>query len=137
VDVDLLLIEQGKSQPSTLAVVAALNEEEGIGVTLEELRQFLDNVKLLVVDGMSIDRTVEIAKESNADVIFQKGKGKGDAIACALDQISEDFDYVVFTDADYTYPAEYLPDMIRILEENPAIGMVSGNRFNQIGRAHV
>lgn len=129
-DVDVLLIEKERSPPSTLAVVAALNEEEGIGPTLEELRQFLDNVKLLVVDGMSIDRTVEIAKESNADVIFQKGKGKGDAIACALDLIDNSFDYVVFTDADYTYPAVYVPEMIRILEEEPEIGMVSGNRFN-------
>jgi dolichol-phosphate mannosyltransferase len=40
-------------------------------------------------------------------------------------------DFVVFTDADYTYPARYIPKMIRILEENPNIGMVCGNRFNQ------
>ena len=39
-------------------------------------------------------------------------------------------DYVVITDADYTYPAEYVTEMIRILEENPHVGMVCGNRFN-------
>jgi dolichol-phosphate mannosyltransferase len=37
---------------------------------------------------------------------------------------------VVLTDADFTYPAEYLPEMIKILEENPNVGMVCGNRFN-------
>jgi dolichol-phosphate mannosyltransferase len=37
---------------------------------------------------------------------------------------------VIFTDGDYTYPAEYIPEMIKILEENPEIGMVCGNRFN-------
>jgi dolichol-phosphate mannosyltransferase len=37
--------------------------------------------------------------------------------------------YVVFTDADYTYPAEYIPGMIKILEQNPKVGMVIGNRF--------
>jgi dolichol-phosphate mannosyltransferase len=39
-------------------------------------------------------------------------------------------DYVVITDADYTYPAEYVPEMIRMLENSPDVGMVCGNRFN-------
>jgi dolichol-phosphate mannosyltransferase len=40
-------------------------------------------------------------------------------------------DYVVLTDADYTYPAEYVPEMIEILERNPQVGMICGNRFNR------
>lgn len=117
-------------QGHVLAIVAALNEEEGIGLTIAELREYLDNPWVLVVDGKSRDRTVEIAKDLDADVIFQEGKGKGDAIASAMNQVSVDVDYVVFTDADYTYPAEYVPRMIKILEENPKVGMVCGNRFN-------
>jgi dolichol-phosphate mannosyltransferase len=66
-----------------------------------------------------------------AQVVFQKGSGKGDAIATAIQHAKGlDVDYVAFTDADFTYPAEYLPKMIRILEENPNVGMVCGNRFN-------
>jgi len=113
-----------------LAIVAALDEEEGIGLTIAELRQYLDNLRVLVVDGNSRDRTVQVAKDLSADVIFQKGKGKGDAIAEALKYARSDFDYVVLTDADYTYPAEYLPRMLRVLEDNPKLGMVCGNRFN-------
>lgn len=113
-----------------LAVIAALNEEEGIGLTIAELRQYLENPRILVVDGHSVDRTVEVAKGLDADIVLQEGKGKGDALAAAIQHISGDLDYVVFTDADYTYPAEYLPRMMRILDENPAIGMVCGNRFN-------
>jgi hypothetical protein len=30
-----------------------------------------------------------------------------------------DVEYVVITDADFTYPAEHLPEMIQILEKNP------------------
>jgi dolichol-phosphate mannosyltransferase len=115
---------------SVMAIVAALDEEEGIGLTIAELRQYLDNLNVLVVDGNSRDRTVQVAKDLDADVIFQRGKGKGDAIAEALKYARSDFDYVVLTDADYTYPAEFLPRMIQILEENPKIGMVCGNRFN-------
>ena len=115
---------------SVLAIIAALNEEEGVGPTIAELRQYLEKPWVLVVDGDSSDRTVEVAKSLDADVIFQDGKGKGDAIGCAIKQVNVDVDYIVFTDADYTYPAEYVPRMIRILEENPKLGMVCGNRFN-------
>lgn len=113
-----------------LAIVAALDEEQGIGCTIAELRQHLERPRILVVDGRSTDRTVEIAKDLDAEVIFQEGKGKGDAIAHAVKQVDADVDYVVFTDADYTYPAEFVPQMIRILEEDPTVGMVCGNRFN-------
>jgi glycosyltransferase involved in cell wall biosynthesis len=120
----------GEGARSLLAIVAALNEEEGIKPTLAELHEYLPNLKILVVDGNSIDRTVEIAKDLDADVIFQSGEGKGDAIASAIREVNSDLDYVVLTDADYTYPAEYVPRMIEILDENPKIGMVCGNRFN-------
>jgi glycosyltransferase involved in cell wall biosynthesis len=113
-----------------LAIVAALNEEEGIGLTIAELRQHLENPRVLVVDGHSVDRTVEVAKGLDADIVFQEGKGKGDAIAEGIRHVDGDVDYVVFTDADYTYPAGYLPRMMRILDENPSVGMVCGNRFN-------
>jgi dolichol-phosphate mannosyltransferase len=113
-----------------LAIVAALNEEEGVGLTIAELRQYLETPHVLVVDGNSHDRTVEVAKDLDADVILQRGRGKGDAIAEALKHVHSDFDYAILTDADYTYPAEFLPRMIQILEENPKIGMVCGNRFN-------
>ena len=73
---------------------------------------------------------VEVAKNMGADIIFQDGLGKGDALAKAFQRLNLDVDYVVITDADYTYPAEYVPEMISILEENPDVGMVCGNRFN-------
>jgi glycosyltransferase involved in cell wall biosynthesis len=113
-----------------LVLVAALNEAEGIGYTLEELRKTLVNPFFLVVDGNSTDRTVEIAKDFGAVVIPQKGAGKGDAYAEALLHLESVFDYVVLIDADYTYPAGFLPKMIQILNENPEVGMVCGNRFN-------
>jgi dolichol-phosphate mannosyltransferase len=118
------------SVPSAQVIIAALDEEEGIGPTVAELRATLGDVRILVVDGNSHDRSVEIAKNLGADIIYQDGRGKGDAIAKAIEHADLDVDYVVFTDADYTYPAGYLPEMIRMLEENPRLGMVCGNRFN-------
>ena len=115
---------------STQVIIAALNEEEGIGPTIVELKANLVSPLVLVVDGRSTDRTVEIAENLGADVVVQDGLGKGDAIATAIKHSDLTVDYVVITDADYTYPAEHVPEMIRILEKNPNVGMVCGNRFN-------
>jgi dolichol-phosphate mannosyltransferase len=116
--------------PSTQVIIAALNEEEGIGLTTNEINDNLTNSHVLVVDGRSTDRTVEVAKDNGATIAFQDGLGKGDAFAKALEYLDPTVDYVVITDADFTYPAVYLPEMIRILDENPDVGMVCGNRFN-------
>jgi dolichol-phosphate hexosyltransferase len=83
-----------------------------------------------VVDGKSTDRTVQVAKNEGANIIFQDGLGKGNAIAKAIKCADLSGDYIAFTDADYTYPAEYIPKMIEILESDSHVGMVLGNRFN-------
>jgi glycosyltransferase involved in cell wall biosynthesis len=83
----------------------------------------------LVVDGKSDDRTVEIAENLGAEVYYQDGVGKGDALAKALEHADPSVDYIILTDADYTYPAERVPAMIEMLEENSNIGMVCGNRL--------
>ena len=123
-------LEKHNPRSSTQVIVAALNEEAGIGLTIAELKDNLDSPHILVVDGNSSDRTVEIAKNLGVDIAFQDGVGKGDAIVKALKLTKADADYVVLTDADFTYPAKHVPEMIEILEQNPEAGMVCGNRFN-------
>jgi dolichol-phosphate mannosyltransferase len=117
--------------PHTAVVIATLDEEEGVGPTIEEIKKFLGNPYILVVDGWSHDRTVEIAKNMGAEILFQEGRGKGNALRHGIQQLGLKVRYVVFTDADYTYPAEYIPKMIEILEHNPDVGMVIGNRFSK------
>jgi dolichol-phosphate hexosyltransferase len=121
------MIEQLNSNISV--VIATLNEEEGIGPTIDEMQKVLKNPYLVVVDGNSVDRTIEIAKNMGADVMLQEGKGKGDAMFQGFRNLSSKVPYIVFTDADYTYPAQFIPAMVEILEQNPKVGMVIGNRF--------
>lgn len=121
--------ERGVS--SAQIIIAALNEEEGIGLTIAELKDCLGQTKILVVDGNSVDRTVAIAKDSGAEIVLQDGRGKGDAYAKAMKNIDETVDYVILTDADFTYPASSIPGMIQILDRDPSVGMVCGNRFNE------
>ena len=115
---------------SVQVVIAALNEEPGIGRTIVEMQDCLGCPKFIVVDGNSGDRTVEIAKNLGAEIFCQDGVGKGDALSKGFGYLDPSVKYVVITDADFTYPAEYVPEMIDILERNPRVGMVCGNRFN-------
>ena len=101
---------------SISVVIATLNEEEGIGPTIGEMQEILNNPYMVVVDGNSVDRTIEIAKNMGADVMLQEGRGKGDAMFQGMKDLTTKVPYIVFTDADYTYPAEYVPGMIAILE---------------------
>jgi len=129
------------TKPSITVVIPTLNEEKGIGPTLEEIREALkDDVvggngvdaTYLVVDGKSVDGTVEIAKKKGADVIIQQSaRGKGAAISEALGHINSDTRYILFIDGDFTYPAEYIQPMLRILEKDHKVGMVTGNRFKR------
>ena len=121
---------QEQSFRSTQVIIAALNEQEGIGLTITEIIDVLGNPHVLVVDGKSTDRTVEIAQSLGAQIVVQDGKGKGDALAKGLENLGSTIDYVVITDADYTYPAEYIPEMIQLLMQNTDVGMVCGNRLN-------
>ena len=111
--------------------IAALNEEEGVGATISELSENINVNRILLIDGHSNDRTVYVARGCGAEIFFQDGKGKGDALAKAVQCMGADVEFVVITDADFTYPAEYVPEMIRILENNLQVGMVCGNRFSK------
>ena len=117
------------TEPKTQVIVAALNEEEGIGPTIAELVDYLNKPSIIVVDGKSSDRTIEIAKLLGAEILVQDGKGKGNAVAKAISRLNPNIKYTIITDADYTYPAKFLPKMINLLDTNPALGMVCGNRF--------
>jgi len=122
-------MERKAGNSSVATIIAALNEAEGIGPTIEELQRHVRDAYLLVVDGRSVDGTIEIAKNKGAAVLLQDGRGKGQAISQGIKQLPSNVRYVVFTDADFTYPAEYIPKMIEILDQEPDVGMVIGNRF--------
>jgi dolichol-phosphate mannosyltransferase len=120
-----------RTDPQSIVVlIPTLNEEWGLGPTIKEINHYLEEPSILVVDGKSTDSTTEVAKSLGARVVIQKGIGKGDAIATAIEDLEGvKLEYLVIIDADFTYPAVYFDEMVEILEENPEVGMVCGNRF--------
>lgn len=118
------------SQPRVSIILPALKEEATIGKVIDEIpRQALAqkgyDVSVLVVDGNSPDRTREIAKEKGAEVIIEPRKGKGRAMRTAFQAV--DADFVFMLDADYTYPATYIPEMLDLLRDGSKV--VIGSRL--------
>lgn len=87
--------------------IPAYNEEAAIGKVLDEIKALQMDCRVVVIDNMSIDRTREIALGKGAMVLNERVKGKGRAIRSAFSLVSDD--YCVMLDADYTYPAIYIP----------------------------
>ncbi len=88
------------------------------------------NYRVLVVDGNSIDGTDNIARKKGAKVIYQRGKGYGDALKTGFFHAKEklDAEIIVMMDADLTYEPKYIPKLIAPIMKNKA-DLVVGNRF--------
>jgi dolichol-phosphate mannosyltransferase len=81
-------------------LIPTLNEDLTIGKLVREFRELGYN-HILVIDGNSTDNTVNISRESGADVSTQSGKGKGNAIVEAFNIIEQP--YILMLDGDGTY----------------------------------
>ena len=114
------------SNGNVAVIIPTLNEEKSIAEVIQELNQMGYN-NILIVDGNSRDRTVEIAKEFGVNVIFQNGSGKGDALRQAFSHDSLNGDRVVIMDADGSMNPKEIPELIEALDSGA--DLVKGSRF--------
>ncbi|MGA1872230.1 MAG: glycosyltransferase family 2 protein [Thermoplasmatota archaeon] len=95
-------------------IIPTLNEEESIGQTIDQIPGS-DDQEIMIVDGLSGDRTREIARSKGARVIEEKRKGYGRAYKTGFKAAKGDI--IVTLDGDTTYPAELIPELVSQLED--------------------
>lgn len=103
--------------------IPTLNEELNIREVIERVRSFAD--ELMVVDGRSTDRTVDIARELGARVLLDGGKGKGDGVRTGIREAEGDI--IVFIDADGSHNPDDIPRLVQPIQDNEA-DLVIGSR---------
>ena len=114
-------------------VVPTLNEEDAVGPLIDEIKA-AGYAKILVVDGYSTDRTVEIAKAKGVLVVGQHGKGKTGAVLVARDIV--DTPYFLLMDGDHSYDAHDIDKfVIHANEYDQVIGFRPKGNSN-ITRTH-
>ena len=109
-------------------VIPAFNEENGIAQVIADLKKILKEAnidhEIIVVDDGSKDRTVEAAVKTGVKVIEHvKNRGYGASLKTGIGHAKNDL--IVITDADNTYPPEYIPEMLGYIDE---ADMVVGSR---------
>jgi glycosyltransferase involved in cell wall biosynthesis len=107
--------------PDLVVVIAAYNEERGIGRVLDRMPKTcptpdggtLDIATLVLVDG-STDRTAEIADQHGAYVcVAPVNRGQGGALRLGYHLAAEHgATYIVTTDADGQYEIDELPQLL-------------------------
>ena len=110
-------------------VIPTYNEARSIGLVIDripvsDLQAEGFESCIYVVDGRSVDDTIDIATKKGAQIIVEKRKGKGVALQTAFKSISAD--YVIVSDGDDTYPLNLAPEMIRLLQ---TYDVVTGSRL--------
>jgi dolichol-phosphate hexosyltransferase len=116
-------------------VIPTLNEEEGIGATLDAIdrdafRARAWDLELLVVDGDSKDRTREEAEARGARVLIEPRKGYGRAYKTGFAAATGDV--IVTGDADGTYPFEDAHQFVALLLEH-GLDFLTCDRYADIG----
>jgi glycosyltransferase involved in cell wall biosynthesis len=124
------------AQADTVVFVPAFNEEESLPGVLEELREELPDVDVLVVDDGSVDRTAEVAQERGAEVLsFPENRGLPIVVAAGYEYAArKHYAYCGRVDADGQHPAKELHrllDRVRTGECDVAVGsrFVSGDGY--------
>ena len=127
-------------------ILPALDEEAALPLVLADLAEHLGpECEVIVVDDGSTDDTYEVARASEARVArHETNRGKGAAMATGAELAEGNL--LVFMDADATYPAAAIPQLVEMLAdfdivrgerpiESPNIPTVNrvGNRvFNRL-----
>jgi len=112
-------------RPRITALICTLNEEENLPYVLPEIPEWVDEI--LLVDAHSTDRTVDVARELCPDIriLYQPGKGKGDALKHGIENASGDI--IVTLDSDGETPPEEMERFVAPLLQG--FDLVKGSRL--------
>lgn len=122
-----------KSMTKIAIILPAYNEELTISGTIEAFYYEMPEARIVIVNNNSKDATAAIACDTlkrlgaHGEVLDERRQGKGNAVRRAFTDV--DADIYIMSDADLTYPADRIHDLIYPIFANRA-DMVVGDRLS-------
>jgi len=119
--------------PNVSVILPAYNEEASLAEEIRKIRSSLDGAgipyEFIVIDDASTDRTSEVARKAGVTVLkHERNKGVGGARKTGI--LAAQSEVIITSDADGTYPADPIPQMIEALKDQD---MVVGARTTERG----
>jgi cellulose synthase/poly-beta-1,6-N-acetylglucosamine synthase-like glycosyltransferase/peptidoglycan/xylan/chitin deacetylase (PgdA/CDA1 family)/spore germination protein YaaH len=127
------LPEPGSFEPAVAVLIPGYNEEKVIVRTVRSvLNSDYPNMRVIVIDDGSKDRTFEVAREAfvkeiadgRVTILTKPNGGKAAALNFAVEQLAEEF--YVGIDADTVIAPDAVSKLVRHFAD-PKIGAVAGN----------
>jgi glycosyltransferase involved in cell wall biosynthesis len=122
-------------------VVPCYNEQDHVLAEIERIDQAMAasgyRWELLAIDDASTDGTLRVIQEAQVRfptlrvIALPRNGGSGTARRIGTQQARGAV--VVWTDADMTYPNERIPELVALLDKDPAIDQVVGARTTEQG----
>jgi dolichol-phosphate mannosyltransferase len=120
-----------KDNKKILIAIATYKEAENLENLIKEIRKFSQNLKILIINDYSDDKTQELLKslnDKNLELIERPKKlGLGTAHKLSIFySIKFEYDYLVTMDADFSHDPSYIP---KLLEKKGPNNFIIGSRF--------
>jgi glycosyltransferase involved in cell wall biosynthesis len=108
------------TKPSVAVLLPALDEEEAVAEVVEGFRA--QQVRVVVIDNGSGDRTAARARSAGAEVATEPRRGYGHACLAGISYLAAGGppEIAVFADCDGTVDARDLPQLLRPIEDRRA-----------------
>ena len=107
-------------------VIPAKQEKESLPSVLKELKKY--NTHIIIVLEESDKETISSIKEFDCNILFQKGKGYGDALIQGINSVKTDY-FCIFN-ADGSFKPEELNGMLD-LAVNHNYDLIFGSRYEK------
>lgn len=117
------------SQPNVRVIIPAFNEQNAVGLVIDEIPKEVVS-EVIVVDNGSTDDTFEQARSRGATTLKEPNRGYGNACLKGMEHIAKSRtkpDIVVFLDGDHSDYPEQIRELIAPIQNDEA-DLVIGSR---------
>ncbi len=105
------------SRPRVSVILPAYNEEGALGGVLDAVNRMRDryDLEVIVVEGGSKDRTVQVAREHGATKVISSREKRGKGADFWTGVLSATGDYIIQIDTDHQFEPQDIPQMVDAL----------------------